>query len=86
MSISRDGMQQSKRSGRASFIARHRIALGAAIAAVAAVVAIAETGTSPREAVPAAESAAPRVAEQFEYFPDLYPNQAKRIEDPIATF
>ncbi len=45
MSISRDGMQQSKRSGRASFIARHRIAFGAVIAAVAAVVAIAETET-----------------------------------------
>ncbi len=42
--------------------------------------------TASAENTSRAVSAAVSATYKFEYFPDLYQNQAKQIEEPIATF
>ncbi len=63
-----------------------RVALYAAIAAAGVGAWLVLVGGSAQQ-----QSAAPSVSaappdEKFEYFPDLYQNRAKTIEQPIATF
>lgn len=85
MNISDGSAQQAGRQRRRSFMARHLVAFAAAIAGGAALIVLV-TGSAPRKAVPSAAAVAPAVSEQFQYFPDLYVNQAKRTEDPVPTF
>lgn len=63
-----------------------RVVLYAAIATAGAIawLALVGEGTPPQSAAPSVSAAPPD--EKFEYFPDLYQNQAKSIEQPIATF
>lgn len=85
-------VQQCDRPVYRSFITRHRVGLAAVIAAGVAALAALVVQTLPREslppAVPAMSAAAvtPTTTEQFQYFPQLYENQAKQVEEPIATF
>jgi hypothetical protein len=84
-------VQQSGHPAHRSPIARHRVWLGAVIAGAAALVAFVAQ-TAPRESLPpavpvmSAATVMPATTEQFQYFPQRYENQAKQVEDPIATF
>jgi hypothetical protein len=85
MIISRFDAQQP--DPRHSFITRHRVWLAAVIAGVAVLMAFVGQ-TAPPESVPRSTTmaATPTATEDFQYFPALYQNQAKQIEEPIPTF
>ena len=68
-----------------SFIVTHRTVLGVAVAA-AAVVIFMMVGSESREVLPFVTAAVPDAPEKFDYFPDLYQNTAKQVEEPIPTF
>ena len=84
-------VQQSDRPVHRSFIRRHRAWFGAVIAGAAVLVAFVAQ-TAPRDSLPpavpamSAATVMPTTTGQFQYFPQLYENQAKQVEEPIATF
>ena len=83
--------QQAGRPVHRSFVTRHRVWLAAGIGGAAALAALVAQ-TAPRESLPpvvplmSAATVVPTTTEQFQYFPQLYENQARQVEEPIATF
>jgi len=85
--VSRDStISHADRPVRRHFLTRHPLWLSAALAGVAALAAL-MAETTPQESVPQPRTAAaPAAPEEFRYFPQQYENQAKQVEEPIATF
>ena len=85
--VSRDStVSHQDRPVRRRLITRHPFWLSAALAGVAGLAALVAE-TVPQESVPQrTATVTPAPAEAFQYFPQLYENQAKQVEEPIATF
>ncbi len=77
--------QERDRSHRLLLKARHAALYATIATAVVGAWLFLVAGSASQQPAAPGVSAAP-TGERFEYFPDLYQNQAKSVEQPIATF